>query len=368
MRTISRRVTSITALILALAACSQRGEIVVAPEAAQIGETETVIVASSRQKMAGPPFFTEVRADRTSFAAFQVSVPPDRELGVVKFPRGRLVNFREDFVVVAEQSLPDERAFIRKIDDVLADQTDRQSFLFIHGYNTNFAEGLYRQAQLQHDLQRRGASIQFAWPSAAGLLDYGHDRESALFARDSLEETIRALAKSNASGFNLVGHSMGTFLLMDTLRTMSLGRDPRVFEKMNAVVLLSADIDVDVFRKQAAPVLAMGIPIYVIVSQSDRALKLSALIRGDQNRLGNITSQAELDGLDVTVIDLSEIKSADATGHFKAGTSPALINFVQALGATGLEVFSAGTRPGLVETSVAVIQSGTRILVAPLSP
>ena len=116
-------------------------------------------------------------------------------------------------------------------------------------------------------------SVHFAWPSAASTLAYVTDRESALYSRDALETTIDTLGRSNATRMDLVGHSMGAFLLMDTLRLMARTENRAFFRKVNAVILISPDIDIDVFRKEAEPVLARGVKIYVIVSQGDRALR-----------------------------------------------------------------------------------------------
>jgi esterase/lipase superfamily enzyme len=91
----------------------------------------------------------------------------------------------------------------------LAGSSGREAALFVHGFNTNFAEGVYRQAQLSHDHDVEGPSIHFAWPSAAITADYAYDRESALFSRDGLEAAIEALARANVASYNLVAHSMG---------------------------------------------------------------------------------------------------------------------------------------------------------------
>ena len=236
------------------------------PEAASVGSVETVLVSTNRAPDRRPAaLHSWARQTSLQFARFQISVPPDRKLGTVTFPRRAPPEPRTDFLVVAAQRLPDERAFIAGIDAMLAAEPPprRSATIFIHGYNTNFAEGLYRHAQLQHDLEPPGVSIHFAWPSAASPRGYLYDRESALFSRDALATTIDALARSNAAEFNLAGHSMGAFLLMDTLRTMALVGHDEVFRKLNTVLLISPDIEIDVFRKQAEPVLARGVRIYV---------------------------------------------------------------------------------------------------------
>ena len=209
-------------------------------------------------------------------------------------------------------------------------------------------------------------SVHFAWPSAASTLAYVTDRESALYSRDALETTIDTLGRSNATRMDLVGHSMGGFLLMDTLRLMARTESDAFFRKVNAVILISPDIEIDVFRKEAEPVLAHGVKIYVLVSKDDRALRMSARLRGEHSRLGSIKSADELGGLPVTVIDLSAVKSPDALGHFKAGTSPSVVAFVRALRESGGGVFDQGKQRGLIEGSVAVVQQGTDILLKPL--
>ena len=68
----------------------------------------------------------------------------------------------------------------------------------------------------------------------------------------------------------------------------------------------------------------------------------------------------------MTVIDLSAVESPDPLGHFKSGASPAVVAFVRALRESGGEVFNQGKQRGLIEGSVAVIQRGTDIVLAPL--
>jgi esterase/lipase superfamily enzyme len=158
---------------------------------------------------------------------------------------------------------------------------------------------------------------------------------------------------------------MGTALLMDALWIMAQSGHAEVFSKINLVVLMSPDMSVDIFRQQAPSVIARGAPIFVVVSESDRALRASARLRGQQDRLGSIRSEAELGGIDVGVLDLSSIESGDSLGHFKAGTSE-VIAFVRSLHESGQEVFQ-GRQPGLLESGATMIQQGADVLVEPLA-
>jgi esterase/lipase superfamily enzyme len=54
----------------------------------------------------------------------------------------------------------------------------------------------------------RGETMLFSWPSKAKLLDYGYDRESAMWSRDALEQVFAGLMASGAVGrIHVVAHS-----------------------------------------------------------------------------------------------------------------------------------------------------------------
>ncbi len=354
------------ALCLLLAGCAPRGGITLDSAAAGIGTVETILVSTSRQMVDVQPIFTAERADNPTFAIFEISVPPERTVGSVTFPRRQPPDPRTDFLTVAAVRLGGEADFVHHIDQQLVANrasTDRAA-IFVHGFNTNFAEGLYRQAQLQYDYGRHPASVHFSWPSAARATEYLYDRESALFSRSALETTLAAMARSNASEIDVLAHSMGAQLTMDTLSIMArLGYDA-FFRKLTSILLISPDIEIDVFRKQAPPVLARGIPIFIAVSRKDRALEISSIIRGERERLGSIRSDEELGGLDVILIDLSDVEAGGGLGHFALARSPELIAMLRGLPDTGLDLLE-NQEGGLVGNTVALIQQGTSVLISP---
>jgi esterase/lipase superfamily enzyme len=356
-------------VLLAAAGCSGRGTLSLDPAAADVGTVETILVATDRSALPAFPWFGDARAYATSFAEFAISVPPDRKPGSVRFPKGGRVNPERDFLVVAAERLAGRAGFVAALNRALVEDPGRhgEALLFIHGYNTNFAEGLVRQAQLRHDLKRRGASVQFAWPSRAKSTGYLYDRESVIFSRGGVEQTLHAMAASRAQTITIVAHSMGSQLAMDTLSTMARLGDDDVFAKLRTVVLISADMEIDVFRKLAPPVLARGVQIFLLVSDKDRALEVSARMRGETDRLGSVRSTAELGGLDVTVIDVTQVRSTDFLGHLKEGTSPALIAFLDNMGGRGIDVLDGDVPGTLVQGGLSLIQQGANIVLAPLA-
>jgi esterase/lipase superfamily enzyme len=367
-----RRFTALAAAGL-VAGCSERGSITMAPTAPPgvDGKVANIIVATSRRKVEGQPIFSIDRADPPTFAAFDVWVPPDRLLGSVTFPKKQPPDFATDFVTLRARRLGGETAFVAAVDAALAANPSYQGrvTLFIHGYNTNFAEGLYRHAQIYSDYGRRAVPVQFAWPSAASAKGYIYDRESVLYSRDALESAIVALARSNATQINLLAHSMGCLLLMETLRTMARAGRADVLSRINAVVLISPDIELDVFRKQAPPLLAYGVPIIVVVSNRDRALMFAMMVRTTRTpRVGAVSSPAELGVADVVMVDLSNVNAHGGMGHFALARSPEIIELLRGLREDGVNLFEESQQRGVLSSGISLIQQGADMLVAPLAP
>ena len=352
-----------------LASCGARGEIGYDPAAASVGSVQTIVVATDRAPAPEGLTFTNQRATVPSFARFRISVPPDRALGDVTFPESDPPDPRTDFLTVGVDRLEGDRGFVAAIDAELRQKgSNGDVSLFVHGYNNTFAEALYQQAQLIHDYGGRAAAVQFSWPSAGTATGYGYDRESVMYSRDSLERVLTDLTRTRARNVNLIAHSMGTFLLMDTLWSMAKAGDRDFFRRINAVVLLSPDIDIDVFRREALPVLQMGVPVFVVVSTQDKALLISARMRGETERVGSIDSLSDLGNLDVTVIDLSSIDAGGDMGHFALAHSPDLINMLGGMMRAGQDVLSTPRQRGIIGTSVAILKQDTGLVLAPLAP
>lgn len=327
--------------VLGLAACSGRGLIILYPPAATVGAVEEIYVASARSAQDGSFGYSGETGEGLSYSRVEVSVPPDRRPGTVRFPeRGRVPDPQTDFLVVAATRMSDPDAFVRAVNAEVASRPpdQRDAVVFVHGFNTNFAEGLYRQAQMRHDFQSPGISVNFAWPSAARISAYGRDRESALVARDELQVLLGLLSRTKVSGIIVVAHSMGAFVAMESLRQTALAGDRATLSRIDSVVLIAPDLDIEVFRHQMRPLADNGIEAFVITSSRDTALRLSARLRGSTQRLGLVTDGSQVSGLPVEVIDLSDLDTTgDVSVHFKVATSPAVIAMVQGMGTLGLE-------------------------------
>ena len=355
-----------------LAGCAPRGAITLAPEAAGVGSVETLYIASGRQPDPAGIGYLREAGTGLSFSRVEVSVPPIRQLGTVSFPNPANPDPERDFLTVDSARIADRAGFIRAINAAVARQprSQREALVFVHGFNTNFAEGLYRQAQMRHDFGSPGVSVHFSWPSAARARSYATDREAVLQARDDLEDLIDLLSRTTVSRIVIAGHSMGAMLVMEALRQKAIRNRPGGFAKIQAVLLMAPDIDVGVFRKQAQALSRQNVSIYVFTSRRDRALRLSAALRGTGARLGSLTDERALPGLPVTVIDLSDVNgNEDSLNHFKVATSPVMISMMQGMSAYGTRVFADAARdPGLLDGGLGLMQEMTSITLAPTTP
>ncbi|SDI79893.1 Esterase/lipase superfamily enzyme [Lutimaribacter saemankumensis] len=359
-----RRVLTILFVFL-IAACVDRGATVIVPEALNIGTIRDVHVATLRAPNEQGWFGSE-RAKELSFSTVSISVPPEHEPGKVRAGLAR-PDPRREFTVAARTDLKDDGAFIQRIRDRLLKLPagEREITVFVHGYNNSYLDGVYRMAQLYHDLDLPGVPVHYSWPSAANPLGYTYDRDSVLYARDGLERMLFDLRKAGARRIILVGHSLGTMLVMETLRQIEI-REPRWAENaLGGVILISPDLDVEVFEMQASRIAELPQPFAIFVNSRDRALALSSRINGASARLGNLTDPDALAELPVTLIDVTAFAEGGLR-HFTLGNSPLLL---QILGqSTELDAAfqrDRSGRSGLLPGTVITVQNATQLILSP---
>jgi esterase/lipase superfamily enzyme len=85
--------------------------------------------------------------------------------------------------------------------------------------------------------------------------------------------------------------------------------------------------------------------MYLLVSQDDYALRISRRIAGGVPRVG-AADTAELEGLGVTVIDLSEVENSSSGSHSKFVGSPEVVRLIGA-GIQNTGGFGDASGPGL---------------------
>ncbi|WP_350334904.1 alpha/beta hydrolase [Coralliovum pocilloporae] len=274
----------------------------------------TIFVASSRQRdERRGTYFNGERAEGLNFAQFHISVPPGHETDKIEWPSTYPGNPQEAFTVRAAGHLS-TRDFSRNlIHDV--QQGSGDILIFVHGYNTHFAEGLYRFTQIVHDSGFPGTALHFSWASRGEVPLYLYDLNSATAARNRLEKTIELAARHARGKVHIMAHSMGNWLLMETLRQSRLkGQDP-FRGRRGAVVMAAPDIDLNVFMEQMKDIGKPESPILLIASGDDLPLQLSERLGGDVPRLGAYRDRDALAEQGLILLDLTDVDSADRSGH-----------------------------------------------------
>lgn len=328
----NRPLIAILALAL-LAGCASQASLLPVTDAPDDAVfVERVLVATMRAPDPDPLVrFSGSRAKALSYLDVAVTVPRDRVPGQVAEPAAT-PDPRRQFAVRAVRPVGDDAAFLAAVnaDMALRPAGERVVFVFVHGYNVRFASGVYRHAQIRHDYQLDALPVHFSWPSAGRLPAYLYDRDSVQFARDGLAHTLDLLARSRAEGIFLVAHSMGALLTMEALRQASLAGNRRLLDRIEAVVLASPDIDVDVFRQQLTDIRPRPRPMVIFVSSRDRALRVSQRVRGGHPRVGEGRNIDELRQEGLVVIDVSQVRdSSDRINHSVFASSPSLIRVVR---------------------------------------
>lgn len=328
-------------VVLAAVGCAPRGEFSFL-EGATGGKDQEIFVATQYQQDQPLQNFGARRSKVVNYAAGTISIPPVHEVGQIEWPRRAKPDPKRHFVVTSVELIDSSKAFARKV-RAADDLRTREILLFIHGYNTNIAEASYRLAQIKEDFDAPMPSVLYAWPSAGVARGYAYDRDSVIFARDGLEQLIRDLTDSGGYKITLLAHSLGTHLVMETLRQMAIADGSRsVNRRISSVALMSPDIDQDVFEAQVARIGKLPDQFAVLTTRQDRALGLMGWLTGRRERLGTVTDSAALRALGVEVVDVSQFADSSGLNHSVAVSSPEAIRFILGL----IEQSDGAVNPG----------------------
>ncbi|MEM9796313.1 MAG: alpha/beta hydrolase [Pseudomonadota bacterium] len=262
----------------------------------------------------GGPGLSGGRGDLLRFAALDVAMPAGREVGGL--PLGP-----DGFGLAAATRL-DAAGLTAAL------RGPEEPVIWIHGYNNNAAEAVYRQAQLAEDLALSGPQISFVWPSAGRYVGYMHDRDSVLQARGPTQTLLRMVAARTARPPLVLAHSMGGFLAMEVLRDARQAGQP-LDKAIGTLVLIQPDVDLDVFLAQARAAAPLP-PMAVVTRRDDVVLRLSARLAGRRERLGSTSDRAAIEALGIRTLDLTGVGDS-AVDHLSVLTSPSVLAFIRAL-------------------------------------
>ena len=276
--------------------------------------------------------FTADRAERLQLGRALVTVPraSDRKRGEIPRPTW----FERVILRVPPEGSPAKHFTIIKDgfrlfsneDDFLAEVQEHMkqagdfkdhAFIFVHGFNVEFDEALYRTAQIAYDLgydepSRHvpfGTAFLYSWPSSGVPSGYPYDQESARFTIPYLKEFVRLVAmRSGAKEVHLIAHSMGNVPLLNAL--VEFGKTPRTSgAKINQVILAAPDMDVKEFDRLARQVTPIAKSVTLYASSKDVAMLAARKVHRDKPRAGDVTDKGPVIINNVYSIDISALST-----------------------------------------------------------
>jgi esterase/lipase superfamily enzyme len=246
-----------------------------------------------------------------TYGSCEVSIPRDHRMGEMEAPNFLRLEFREDpekHIVLLNVSTQTKDNFFSSMAERLRHSTSHSALLFVHGFDNSFADAARRTAQMTYDLGFSGDPVFYSWPSKgeAAISAYNDDAKQIELAQLNLTAFLRDFfARSDATNIYLVAHSMGNRALTRSISTV-MSENPAWRPRLKEVILAAPDIDANIFKSQIGPSLAaMGSPITLYASSSDKALSLAKAINNGHARAGEA-------GPDLVIVD--GIETIDATG------------------------------------------------------
>ena len=305
-------------------------DVVRGPDGELLYRLVRVYYATNRKETADPLPDEHFGGDRgpLGYGVVNVTVPRSHKVGALEAPSILRLELKADpgkhvtLQSMKALGLDAWRAEITKRATALG---NAGILVFIHGYNSRFADAARRAGQLSHDLGFAGPTVLFSWPSRGGVVEYTVDEQNAEWSMPDMKAVLASLA-SMAPGVPVyvVAHSMGNRVLTRGLKAL-LDEDPGKRRAFKQIVLAAPDIDADVFRRDIAPgILGKGPRVTLYASSNDRALAASRSLHGGYRRLGesdkDIVVMRDLDTVDASSV------STDFLGHSYFGDSSTVMS------------------------------------------
>jgi esterase/lipase superfamily enzyme len=260
-------------------------------DASDLVTNPALLVATTRKPANGArakPWFGPERASKMTVARARLTPPDDGRFSLAS-------------VGLADWKLEKIEQFAQ-VGDLIAPTAGGHDVLIY----TTFETAALDAARLSDGIKFAGETMVFSWPSRASLLDYGFDRESAMWSRDALQQVLDGLIANPVVGhIHIVAHSIGTMLTMEALRQLYAQQGEEAVNRIGAVVFASPDIDMDGFSSSVQRIGPLAPKITVIAATNDRALVVSRWIAGGITRVGAAESE-QLARMGIRVIDASK--------------------------------------------------------------
>lgn len=254
------------------------------------------------------------RSSEVSYGLCFVRVPEDARMGEMS---------------EGNQFADDERGLsVKKIIKISGDdlyETMRSSediLIYVHGYKTSFEKAVMVMAKMCYDLQYKGVSIIYSWPSCNKLLKYMEDKENMSWSVYNMKEFFsKIMDLDEGVKINVISHSMGAAGMLDVILGIT-GKDSKKRKRIKEFVLAAPDIDVDIFSEKIKELNKLEedcLPITVYVSRNDWVLRFAYRFLFKYRRVGDISNGVVVLGnvetVDASLVDNGVVGHGHSTFH-----------------------------------------------------
>ncbi|MGH1472518.1 MAG: alpha/beta hydrolase [Cellvibrionaceae bacterium] len=193
-----------------------------------------------------------------------------------------------------------DKEFKAAIDNQLRQSTNKDIYIYVHGYKVVFENPLLITHELWRFMSHEGVFLAYAWPSTPNKFAYLKDIETAQLSGQNLRLLIEYLAQNTeVERIHILGYSAGTRVVMTAIQQLALKYDHldshEIQEKLKVenVILTASDYDISVFAASIGNgLLNVASRMTIYMSGSDKALGISSWIFRQQ-RLGQYIKEAD---------------------------------------------------------------------------
>jgi esterase/lipase superfamily enzyme len=283
------------------------------------------------------------------FGIASVSLPVDRRIGTLPKPRWWKFELSQDpskHVILLDVATRERDIFVADIRQALAEDDEAGVLIFVHGYNTSFADAARRAAQLSYDLRYRGVPLLYSWPSVGRMVPYTVDATNVEWSEPHLKHVLTMLLdEANVTRMDIIAHSMGSRAVLGAVGALNLAATGT---PLRHLILAAPDVDAGTFREAARDVARRASRFTLYASSRDWALWFSKRVNGypraGDSGDGVVIVRPSLDTIDASSVDTSLV------GHSYYGDNRSIVSDIFAL----FQHHAAPPRFGMQERTTAL--------------
>lgn len=218
---------------------------------------------------------------------------------------------------------------------------EKEILIFVHGFNVEFEEAIYRASQIKYDLKFQGAVVVFTWPAGPedGFLKnflinetYKINQKNAKITIGIFKDFIEKMLNiKNNNKFYLIVHSMGHQIVIPALVELESILTKKKFDE---IIFNAPDYPISEWREKEKTIKNIANRITIYCSPKDNALLASETVNGNK-RLGQCFKSDGIDVINVNRVD-SPILGIGGLGHGYYSSRAILTDLYQLL--LGIEV------------------------------